>query len=163
MTPAKLPEIQLRIVRVDSSTLHPSTKIFKAFECSTCYRKYAMESSLQRHIMYECKKNPTSILCYHCKISFTDKSSLDDHIKLNHPTTVSTSKANLVAEKKPKTYTCADCGKSFKRKSNMMYHANTDCEKKPSFFCQYCDYSCKRGWNLFRHVKNQHSVILEKL
>ncbi|XP_058795933.1 zinc finger protein 22-like [Phymastichus coffea] len=65
------------------------------------------------------------------------------------------SNVKIESTKTPKKYKCTDCGKGYTRKDNLKRHSN-ECGKDPSFFCDHCDFSCKRKTNLIRHNSIKH-------
>lgn len=55
-------------------------------------------------------------------------------------------------------YTCNQCGRSYKHKSNLCNHKREECGKPPSYFCPVCEKGFKKKQHLQRHL-TVHSDI----
>lgn len=49
-----------------------------------------------------------------------------------------------------------DCGKVYKRKSDMARHQREECGKEPQFMCRLCPYRAKRKSSLVKHNFCRH-------
>lgn len=50
-----------------------------------------------------------------------------------------------------------ECGKTYKEERYLRYHKKWECNKLPTFQCQYCDYCAKRKSSLKQHLERRHS------
>lgn len=55
-------------------------------------------------------------------------------------------------------YTCDQCGRSYKHKTNLCNHKREECGKPPSYFCPICRKGFKKKQHLQRHL-TVHSDI----
>lgn len=60
--------------------------ISKKFSCHQCGRRYTHKTHLNRHINFECGKEP-QFHCKYCGKSFTRKYSMISHIRVFHEPT----------------------------------------------------------------------------
>lgn len=51
---------------------------------------------------------------------------------------------------------CKTCNKTYSCPGSLYNHKKFECGKEPSFFCQFCDYSCKRKGRLKVHMQSRH-------
>ncbi|KYB28855.1 Longitudinals lacking protein, isoforms N/O/W/X/Y-like Protein [Tribolium castaneum] len=96
--------------------------IRSGFVCGKCGRVYRRRRSLQRHLRYECQKEPT-FLCPYCPYKAKQK----------------------------RKFACEKCGKAYKHKVSLQKHVKFECQKEPSFCCQMCPYKAKLKENLKAH------------
>lgn len=57
-------------------------------------------------------------------------------------------------------YTCDQCGRSYKHKSNLCNHKREECGKPPSYFCPVCKKGFKKKQHLQRHLTVHSEVDL---
>lgn len=57
-------------------------------------------------------------------------------------------------------YTCDQCGRSYKHKSNLCNHKREECGKPPSYFCPVCKKGFKKKQHLQRHLTVHSDVDL---
>ncbi|VEN38444.1 unnamed protein product, partial [Callosobruchus maculatus] len=58
-------------------------------------------------------------------------------------------------------YTCDQCGRSYKHKTNLCNHKREECGKPPSYFCPVCRKGFKKKQHLQRHlVVHQESEFI---
>lgn len=73
--------------------------------------------------------------------------TMADEISLSDPLTVVNGK-----------FTC-DCGRLYKRKSDMTRHQRVECGKEPQIMCNLCPYRAKRRSHLVSHFKYKHKMF----
>lgn len=60
--------------------------------------------------------------------------------------------------RRPGHFPCAQCGKVYRWKWNLMAHLREDCGQRPRYNCGMCSYSSKRARNLSLHTKRVHKL-----
>lgn len=60
-------------------------------------------------------------------------------------------------------FTCDQCGRSYKHKTNLCNHKREECGKPPSYFCPVCKKGFKKKQHLQRHLSVHGDADLSKL
>lgn len=55
-----------------------------------------------------------------------------------------------------RSYTCIQCGHTYKYKRSLSRHLRFECGKEPEFKCPFCPSKTKLKENLKRHIKYKH-------
>jgi uncharacterized Zn-finger protein len=58
-------------------------------------------------------------------------------------------------------FPCERCGRSYVRKDSLQRHLQWECGKEPTFQCPYCPQRCKRKAHQIRHIRRQHSDMID--
>ncbi|PNF37615.1 hypothetical protein B7P43_G11946 [Cryptotermes secundus] len=58
-------------------------------------------------------------------------------------------------------FPCERCGRSYIRKDSLRRHLQWECGKEPTFQCPYCSQRCKRKAHHIRHIRRQHSDMID--
>ncbi|KAL3275260.1 hypothetical protein HHI36_020029 [Cryptolaemus montrouzieri] len=153
------------------------------FMCYQCGRNYIRKDSLQRHLNYECGKEP-QFQCPFCPQKSEDLSvqktweKWPSHLALPMMLMRESLKESMIqtlnrsASPSPKTlknlnksnqdgagYDCSDCGRIYKLKSSLRNHQKWECGKEPQFKCPYCVYKAKQKMHMARHMERMHREI----
>ncbi|KAF5269905.1 hypothetical protein FQR65_LT05704 [Abscondita terminalis] len=156
-----------------------SKRIRGIFDCSVCGRIYSRKDSLQRHVTYECGKDP-QFQCPFCPQKCKQFLVLDSVVPpdendclmtlLNKlPPVLKQGKAMRKFKKIEEETTirpgyscdsqfeCRHCGKRYRWKSTMRRHEQVECGgKEPRFRCPICPYRAKQKGNLSVHFRKHH-------
>ena len=62
-----------------------------------------------------------------------------------------------------KTHKCMTCGRSYSRRQGLFNHVKWECGKEPTFQCPFCPQRCKRRAHQIRHIRRQHSDMIQHL
>lgn len=122
------------------------------YSCDICNKTYKWKDSLNLHWRTS-HGMTTTFNCDYCNYSAKHKVNLVRHIKVKHDST----KRNEL-EKCEKPYKCKNCNKAYACQSSLWSHRKLECGKKPSFFCKFCVYSCKRKIDMKKHIENIHEA-----
>jgi Zinc finger, C2H2 type. len=57
-------------------------------------------------------------------------------------------------------FPCERCGRSYVRKDSLQRHLKYECGKEPTFQCPFCPQRCKRKAHQIRHIRRQHSDMI---
>ena len=57
-------------------------------------------------------------------------------------------------------FPCERCGRSYVRKDSLQRHLKYECGKEPTFQCPFCPQRCKRKAHQTRHIRRQHSDMI---
>ncbi|KAF7284980.1 hypothetical protein GWI33_012761 [Rhynchophorus ferrugineus] len=57
---------------------------------------------------------------------------------------------------KPGPYVCTTCGRPYKAKSSLWRHMTRECQKEPTFGCNYCSYKAFQKIHVLSHIKTRH-------
>nr|CAH7753013.1 unnamed protein product [Callosobruchus chinensis] len=110
---------------------------------------------------FECQQ-PPKFKCPACPYRAKQKSTVVSHI-LNRHRDMHVKKYETydkvlnTFKDLPSKFTCDTCGKSYKHQGSFSRHKKYECQKAPTFGCDYCDYISKRRSDLKKHTKNQHT------
>jgi hypothetical protein len=58
-------------------------------------------------------------------------------------------------------FPCDRCGRSYVRKDSLRRHLQWECGKEPTFQCPFCPQKCKRKAYRIRHIRKQHSDMID--
>ncbi|XP_049957671.1 longitudinals lacking protein, isoforms N/O/W/X/Y-like [Schistocerca serialis cubense] len=121
------------------------------FRCIVCGKTYKLQSSLARHIKYECGK-PQQFQCPYCDHKCHLKSNLNRHIRHLHlywpeRTQILTTEDCESGMDGVQPYTvraeshwrCFVCYKTYKLQSSLTRHMKYECGKPQRFQCPYCN------------------------
>jgi DNA-directed RNA polymerase subunit RPC12/RpoP len=61
-----------------------------------------------------------------------------------------------------KPFACSTCPKRYATQRGLATHQKYECGKTAQAQCPYCEYRCKQPWDLKKHCKNAHGVMLDK-
>lgn len=56
-------------------------------------------------------------------------------------------------------FSCINCGRNYRHKSDLNRHLRLECGKEPKFACVYCSKKFHQKTNLKRHLHTVHSNI----
>ncbi|KAK5641994.1 hypothetical protein RI129_008161 [Pyrocoelia pectoralis] len=112
----------------------------KSFHCSTCQKKYLSKTALNRHIKYDCGKEPM-FRCYQCTYRAHQKVHLQKHLLKMH---------RRVNFENP--HTCERCHKRYKNYKDLKKHLK-ECGTPPAFSCDFCSYKSHRKFNVKKHMQ----------
>lgn len=116
----------------------------KRFFCATCGTGYHYAYELKRH---EISHDPDQIKKYFCPVcnkGFSRKFTMTKHYRAH-----------------TEHYDCSHCGKSLRRKSDLMFHVKTQHADFSQFkeLCELCDASFTMKRYLKRHMSSKHGVL----
>ena len=110
--------------------------------------------------------------CSACDIGYSDKASLEEHLKTHRPFTCDTcdkrfsQKCNLITHQRLHTgerpYQCSQCDKRFTQKGNLDAHFKTHAKDRPHN-CPTCEKKFSFRASLLSHAKQAHGLILDDL
>ena len=136
--------------------------------CSQCDYQTPSRRNLVRHNMTHTGEKPFQ--CETCQRSFSQKSSLNSHMKTHQVIREkpskrfecdicdhkATTKQNLTSHRTTHTgerpFKCDVCDFSLTRKEHLITHMRIHNDEKP-FECEYCSYRCNQRWNLTQHMR----------
>ncbi|KAL1129440.1 hypothetical protein AAG570_013966 [Ranatra chinensis] len=128
--------------------------------CSSCGREYAHQNSLQRHLRYECGKEP-QFQCPYCSHKTKRKENLIPHIVQKHNTNVLVYRCHLCPYSNKYSggggNKCGNCGRQYAYHHGLQRHLRYECGKQPQFQCSYCPHRTKRKENLAQHIVQIHN------
>jgi hypothetical protein len=73
----------------------------------------------------------------------------------------SPSKKRSTATRAHGVFPCERCGRSYVRKDSLQRHLQWECGKEPTFQCPFCPQRCKRKSHQIRHIRRQHSNMID--
>ncbi|KAK5641983.1 hypothetical protein RI129_008150 [Pyrocoelia pectoralis] len=143
----------------------------KKFKCKQCIKRYRSKAALNRHLRYDCGKEPM-FCCLYCSYRAYQKIHLQRHYKslswyncdtqiLSSPlhSEVSWNSNNIINDiflDLQLIFPCKQCGRHYHSKSNLGRHITYECGGKKQFQCTCCMYKCKRRDTLKRHYLSVH-------
>ncbi|RZB39182.1 hypothetical protein BDFB_000071 [Asbolus verrucosus] len=127
------------------------------FTCRTCGRTYRHRESLQKHIRFECQKEPT-FGCPYCPYKAKRKGNLKVHIngvhlKLRRSRSAKPFCQVFVNDRK---FKCQTCDRTYRHRESLHKHVKYECQKEPTFSCPQCPYKAKRRGTLKIHYNRIH-------
>ncbi|VEN45852.1 unnamed protein product [Callosobruchus maculatus] len=111
-----------------------------SFKCSCCQAKFDTKEAVKQH---QSQAHADVLTCGHCSKPFSNVDSLRSHIKAFHKG----------QPRKPYTYVCQKCGKTFKQKALLEAHMSTDCDSESRFMCHVCNKSFSTRHTLWSHMR----------
>ncbi|XP_057680356.1 zinc finger and BTB domain-containing protein 47 [Corythoichthys intestinalis] len=142
---------------------HTSAAHSRSHACTSCSKKFLLESELLLHQQTNCEK---SIQCGVCSKVFKKLWSLHEHNKVVHGYaekrfsceicdkrfyTMAHVRKHMVAHTKDMPFTCETCGKSFKRSMSLKVHSLQHSGEKP-FKCENCNERFQYKYQLRSHM-----------
>ncbi|XP_043465553.1 zinc finger protein CKR1-like [Leptopilina heterotoma] len=145
------------------------------FTCLQCGRSYMRKDSLQRHVHWECNKEP-QFQCPFCPQRCKRKAHWLRHIRPEDlsitglkwaaawqrwsavPSIMWRSGGSLgkslgSGSSSPEGFNCPACGRVYKLKSSLRNHQKWECGKDPQFQCPHCVYRAKQKMHIARHME----------
>ena len=148
------------------------------YHCDVCGKGFAERHNLEVHLAEEHlntsekKEWRKPVICPHCGSTFSNKGSLQSHIKnihegfkfqCPHCDYSNGRKANLDMHIKIKheglTFPCPHCNYNATRESNLKVHIKTVHEGL-KFNCPHCDFQVTRKDYLEKHISSAHSDMI---
>ncbi|XP_024937406.1 zinc finger protein 786 [Cephus cinctus] len=179
---------ELKIPKANFSGKKPTGQ----FGCVKCGRCYMRKDSLQRHVQWECGKEP-QFQCPFCPQRCKRKAHWLRHIRRQHldqiaaedlsitglkwaaawqrwssvpsimwRSTASLSKGLTGGTSNPEGFNCPACGRVYKLKSSLRNHQKWECGKEPQFQCPHCVYRAKQKMHIARHMERMHKEKIYK-
>ncbi|KAJ3635636.1 hypothetical protein MTP99_008529 [Tenebrio molitor] len=154
--------------------------------CNNCGKMYKSKGNLQRHLNYECGKEP-HITCPLCGLQTKYRSSMKRHVLNRHPgqlyacpgcdkayKSINSLRRHvkyMCGRREPpltgythleNSFICNKCDKIYKSKSSMRRHLVYECGKMPNIECPImgCPYKSKLRDRMSQHVKMVHKLML---
>ncbi|KAF6202988.1 hypothetical protein GE061_003400 [Apolygus lucorum] len=121
------------------------------FACPKCPRRYKRKTHLNRHLKYECGKQP-QFQCPHCQYKAKLKDNLKYHILAKHMKRI----LHWMNQGADGKFECPQCPRKYIRKISLNRHLRYECGKQPQFACPHCPYRAKLKSNLKYHVLGVH-------
>ena len=118
-------------------------KIKKSFKCDLCSKEYSDKSTLNRHIKVV-HKQLKPIQCKQCNFRCHQNYILDKHVDLVH--------------KKLKPFKCSFCNHETGLKENMLAHINYVHKKLKRYPCSHCDKGFSTKHRLIKHLESIHNL-----
>jgi len=163
----------------------------KPFQCLTCGNRFSQSSSLKKHekthlpkVKKERKERDNSLelktfVCEYCGKCFKSSLSRKRHTMVSHEDKADLScescgkgflfcqqrsfeKHSRICELRPKSKTCADCGKSFGKMSAFKRHLKHHTKAK-DYFCSCCGKAYADKRNLVIHTQKVHPEISDTI
>ncbi|XP_017799482.1 PREDICTED: zinc finger protein 260-like [Habropoda laboriosa] len=141
------------------------------FGCSRCGRSYMRKDSLQRHVQWECGKEP-QFQCPFCPqrsedLSITGLKWAAAWQRWSVPSIMWRSGGGLgkglgSGSSNPEGFNCPACGRVYKLKSSLRNHQKWECGKEPQFQCPHCVYRAKQKMHIARHMERMHKEKIYK-
>ncbi|XP_024228367.1 zinc finger protein 771-like [Bombus impatiens] len=141
------------------------------FGCSRCGRSYMRKDSLQRHVHWECGKEP-QFQCPFCPqrsedLSITGLKWAAAWHRWSVPSIMWRSGGGLgkglgSSSSNPEGFNCPACGRVYKLKSSLRNHQKWECGKEPQFQCPHCVYRAKQKMHIARHMERMHKEKIYK-
>ncbi|XP_046659221.1 gastrula zinc finger protein XlCGF26.1-like [Homalodisca vitripennis] len=117
------------------------------YVCTQCGRNYKFRNILNRHLQYECGKEP-QFACPHCPYKAKQKSTLKTHMTLKHKNALSLLKG---------VQFCLNCGRKYSSLRSLVRHQRYECGKLPQFACPLCSYKAHQKVSLKKHIASRHT------
>ncbi|CAK9803457.1 Longitudinals lacking protein, isoforms A/B/D/L [Anthophora quadrimaculata] len=140
------------------------------FGCSRCGKSYMRKDSLQRHVHWECGKEP-QFQCPFCPqpedLSITGLKWAAAWQRWSVPSIMWRSGGGLgkglgSGSSNPEGFNCPACGRVYKLKSSLRNHQKWECGKEPQFQCPHCVYRAKQKMHIARHMERMHKEKIYK-
>ena len=149
-----------RFYRADVLYNHVSTHSdAKPYLCTICDKLFRTKQLLKTHVkthipIAERNKSsePTIFHCELCNKSYNRPSSLMKHIRRTHKGGVMVT----AVDEKLKPHACSECGKRFKKKSDVTMHTRIHTGERPHG-CDVCGKSFTHVTQLKQHMYHHHS------
>ena len=118
--------------------------IKKEFKCHVCEAIHYSRTGWSNH-MKQYHNQEEALQCKICKKYFGKLHSLKVH----------------EASHEPPKFRCDYCGKMLKSAETLKFHLRSHFNENP-VKCKYCDYACKAGSVLRKHVLARHANMLDE-
>ena len=118
------------------------------FQCNFCQKGFKEKRKLIYH--QRIHTNERSEVCKFCKLTFTDPSTLRQHV-------------NNVHGDNFKPFLCKKCGKRFAKMSVLQSHWKTHLvpvEDRKKYQCDFCDSKFTMKWNKNKHERKYHHAVV---
>ncbi|KAF5273674.1 hypothetical protein FQA39_LY07364 [Lamprigera yunnana] len=165
----------LKDKNADSKPKSSKLRKYGRFDCVNCGRYYARKDTLQRHLKYECGKDPQFEYVKRCFFGFGFKIKEEHFDGPGYPCEncgrVYKHRGNMrrhmayecgeaSQHEKKIQFKCLNCGRDYKYIQSLRLHMRLECGKDPKFFCNVgnCGYKSKRKGNLKHHLIMVHKV-----
>lgn len=129
--------------------------------CNFCDYKTHNKPNLERHVALHLSQS-SKCVCEQCGKTYSSVASLKDHISYMHENVKCILFILYLNFKKPlfqeKHFRCDQCGKIFKRNSDLIRHFKTHSNDRP-FVCKSCGKTYKRSAHLRRHEESAHMIF----
>ncbi|CAK9827997.1 Longitudinals lacking protein, isoforms A/B/D/L [Anthophora retusa] len=134
------------------------------FGCSRCGKSYMRKDSLQRHVHWECGKEPQF---QSEDLSITGLKWAAAWQRWSVPSIMWRSGGGLgkglgSGSSNPEGFNCPACGRVYKLKSSLRNHQKWECGKEPQFQCPHCVYRAKQKMHIARHMERMHKEKIYK-
>lgn len=132
-------------------SVHPALRKFRCARCPATFRtKHVLENHVRgRH------SNVRSFDCAHCPKAFKTDGALWMHQRRLHANT-----ANPSATRAPNGVSCAECGKQFKMRNELVRHLATHSTTK-AHACPYCERRFAVRNSLTKHLRTHAALAKE--
>ncbi|CAL4120912.1 unnamed protein product [Meganyctiphanes norvegica] len=107
------------------------------FICPICHRRFAIMSTLKNHMLVHTQEKPYK--CSQCDYCCNQRGTLKVHVRRHH------------TYEKP--FKCEKCLKHFTTRYCLNQHDEKIHRDKESLRCSLCEYKCKDGVQLKKHLK----------
>ncbi|KAL6434200.1 hypothetical protein ACFW04_005962 [Cataglyphis niger] len=175
------PVIPFAELKIPKACDYVGKKLPGQFTCTRCGRSYMRKDSLQRHMHWECGKEP-QFQCPFCPQRCKRKAHWLRHMpedlsitglkwaawqRWSVPSIMWRSGAGLgkglgSGSSNPEGFNCPACGRVYKLKSSLRNHQKWECGKEPQFQCPHCVYRAKQKMHIARHMERMHKEKLYK-
>lgn len=77
-------------------------------------------------------------------------------VPYDFPVNVNSIMKPLNPSKLPGSYSCPNCGKTYRYLRNMQNHLKIECGQEPKIKCPHCPYKTKYKSSLQKHIERKH-------